>query len=152
MANLRIEETVGGFKYMKVSYSDCLKWGGFGVCDLCNGTISTGYLMPVTSGCYCEKCFNKYLTGDRVIDEHDKLIQDDIFEGFFKYHVDRIDSFNKLYGEDSIARICPKCNYVYGEHPAISRVDNKTEICSSCGILEAINAMDIDSLDLGEED
>ena len=35
-------------------------------------------------------------------------------------------------------RICPKCGCpIYG-HPAISRTDNKTEICSECGTLEAI--------------
>ena len=41
--------------------------------------------------------------------------------------------------------ICPKCggfipnNQTPGAYPgAVSRVDNKTEICSSCGIKEAI--------------
>ena len=33
---------------------------------------------------------------------------------------------------------CPKCKKNYDEHPAISRVDNKTEICSMCGIAEAM--------------
>jgi hypothetical protein len=43
-------------------------------------------------------------------------------------------------------KICPKCegyipnNVTPGAYPgALSRVDNKTEICSECGILEAIN-------------
>lgn len=35
-------------------------------------------------------------------------------------------------------RICPKCNKKYKEPPAISRKDNKTEICSACGTREAI--------------
>lgn len=42
--------------------------------------------------------------------------------------------------------ICPRCesNYIPnnefpGEYPgALSRVDNKTEICSECGVLEAL--------------
>ena len=35
---------------------------------------------------------------------------------------------------------CPKCNKsIYG-HTAISRVDNKTEICSDCGYSEAMDA------------
>ena len=34
-------------------------------------------------------------------------------------------------------KICPKCGKEYTEHSAISRVDNKTEICSRCGIREA---------------
>ncbi len=34
--------------------------------------------------------------------------------------------------------ICPKCNQKYTQHPAISRVDNKTNICPACGIKEAL--------------
>jgi hypothetical protein len=43
-------------------------------------------------------------------------------------------------------KTCPKCdgyipnNLTPGAYPgALSRVDNETEICSECGILEAIN-------------
>ena len=35
--------------------------------------------------------------------------------------------------------VCPKCHKDYTGHPAISRRDNKTEICSDCGTLEALN-------------
>lgn len=36
------------------------------------------------------------------------------------------------------AKICPRCkNYIQG-YPALSRKDNKTEICSNCGKLEAL--------------
>ena len=35
-------------------------------------------------------------------------------------------------------RTCPVCGIKYSEYPAISRRDNKTEICPSCGIDEAI--------------
>ncbi|MCI8915015.1 MAG: hypothetical protein HFF38_13080 [Lawsonibacter sp.] len=35
-------------------------------------------------------------------------------------------------------RICPKCNKRYKSYPAISRDDNKTEICPACGLLEAL--------------
>lgn len=34
-------------------------------------------------------------------------------------------------------RECPKCGYTYTEHPALSREDNKTEICPDCGVQEA---------------
>ncbi len=35
---------------------------------------------------------------------------------------------------------CPNCGYpIYG-YPAISRKDNKTEICSNCGTAEAMSA------------
>lgn len=37
--------------------------------------------------------------------------------------------------------ICPKCNKPYKDHPAISRIDNKMEICPTCGLREAIESM-----------
>jgi hypothetical protein len=36
-----------------------------------------------------------------------------------------------------IERICNRCNKTYIEHPAISRRDNNTRICSECGNEEA---------------
>lgn len=35
-------------------------------------------------------------------------------------------------------RKCPKCGKYYVGYPALSREDNKTEICSRCGVLEAL--------------
>ena len=35
-------------------------------------------------------------------------------------------------------KICPICGEEYAEPPALSRIDNKTEICSSCGIRQAV--------------
>ena len=35
--------------------------------------------------------------------------------------------------------VCPSCNKDYEGYPALSRKDNKTLICSSCGTLEALN-------------
>ena len=37
-------------------------------------------------------------------------------------------------------RVCPKCKKKYTDHPAISRKDNKTEICPECGTAEALEA------------
>lgn len=34
--------------------------------------------------------------------------------------------------------VCPSCNHDYDGHRAISRHNNKTLICSECGIKEAI--------------
>jgi hypothetical protein len=36
-------------------------------------------------------------------------------------------------------KICPLCNCEIQGYPAISRKDNKTEICSLCGVLEALH-------------
>jgi len=33
--------------------------------------------------------------------------------------------------------ICPSCGSRTRDHPAISRTDNKTKVCSRCGVLEA---------------
>ena len=35
-------------------------------------------------------------------------------------------------------RTCPRCKKEYSEFPALSRVDNKTDICSYCGVREAM--------------
>lgn len=39
-------------------------------------------------------------------------------------------------------RKCPKCKGPLGDYPALSRRDNKTEICSECGMLEAFEDME----------
>ena len=35
-------------------------------------------------------------------------------------------------------KICPRCKKEYSGYPALSRRDNKTDICSDCGTDEAI--------------
>ena len=40
-----------------------------------------------------------------------------------------------IYDEE---RLCPKCKKYFTSYPAISRKDNKTEICPECGVREAI--------------
>ena len=39
------------------------------------------------------------------------------------------------------SKICPKCKNKIIGYPAISRRDNKTEICPQCGQLEALEAI-----------
>lgn len=48
-----------------------------------------------------------------------------------------------VYGEDECKivqpkRTCPFCGEDYIDYPAISRTDNKTEICPTCGLREAL--------------
>lgn len=33
---------------------------------------------------------------------------------------------------------CPRCGETYTDYPALSRLDNKTDICSACGAKEAL--------------
>ena len=44
-------------------------------------------------------------------------------------------------------QFCPRCGRKYKEPPAISRQDNKTEICPLCGTREALEALGIDRLE-----
>lgn len=41
-------------------------------------------------------------------------------------------------GDVLVIRECPKCGNLYTGYPALSRRDNKTEICSDCGVREAL--------------
>ena len=47
--------------------------------------------------------------------------------------------------EEAETHKCPRCGKYYLGHPAISRKDNKTEICSACGIEEALIQAGFDS-------
>ena len=38
------------------------------------------------------------------------------------------------------SRVCPLCGKQYSDYPAISRKDNRTKICTSCGQAEAWDA------------
>lgn len=40
--------------------------------------------------------------------------------------------------KDKIIRTCPRCGRRYTAPPALSRTDNKTEICPDCGVQEAL--------------
>ena len=37
--------------------------------------------------------------------------------------------------------VCPKCRKPYTGRPALSSVDNKTDICPDCGMREAIESI-----------
>lgn len=48
----------------------------------------------------------------------------------------------KILGETDyyvgVSKICARCGKAISGYPALSRTDNKTEICSNCGTLEAL--------------
>ena len=41
-------------------------------------------------------------------------------------------------------RICPICQKTYDEPPALSRTDNKSEICTDCSTRQALFTLGID--------
>lgn len=47
-------------------------------------------------------------------------------------------------------RICPRCKGILGERPALSRRDGKTDICSQCGLLEALECRKVNENKEGE--
>lgn len=40
--------------------------------------------------------------------------------------------------------VCPLCGRLYHGHPALSRTDNETLICSDCGTRQALQSIGID--------
>ena len=40
-------------------------------------------------------------------------------------------------------KICPICGNPYTGHPALSRTNDKTEICSDCGIRQSLQSIGI---------
>jgi len=40
-----------------------------------------------------------------------------------------------------MSRRCPRCGDPLDRHPALSRADDRTAVCSDCGVEEAIEAM-----------
>lgn len=51
------------------------------------------------------------------------------------------------FGEDIVCRVCPECGKPLTGYPALSRKDNKTEICSDCGTREALADFGMDEAD-----
>lgn len=60
-----------------------------------------------------------------------------------KYDIkNNIGSAKKVIGKTNyyvgVSKICARCGKAITGYPAISRKDNRTEICSNCGTLEAL--------------
>lgn len=70
-----IVENKKGFKVIACSMSETAKFGGIGICDRCNNSAPTGYLVCVLNHWYCEKCYRewearaKYYPEDSVYEE-----------------------------------------------------------------------------------
>lgn len=52
--------------------------------------------------------------------------------------------------QKKIVRICPECGQSYDGVPALSREDNKTEICPDCGVRQSLKVFGL-SADKTEE-
>ncbi len=88
--------------------------------------------MPVY---YVDSTYDK--NGDFSLRKLSKSIKD---AAIFETKLQAIKALETL--NDSLFKIypvCPKCGIDYNEHPALSRDDDKTLICPTCGIKEAVN-------------
>lgn len=50
---------------------------------------------------------------------------------------------SKNKAEEVITRICPLCGAEFTGHPALSREDNETLICSDCGTRQALASIGV---------
>ena len=89
----KIEYTERGFNYVKVKPEDILQWGGFCVCNGCNGQFleEDMYLVFVLGDCYCEKCFKEWLERakkykQKDVDEDLRYQKEHSFQ-WYKYHL-----------------------------------------------------------------
>ncbi len=46
--------------------------------------------------------------------------------------------------------VCPLCGKTYTGHPALSRKDNTTLICSDCGVREALESLGVQAKEQDE--
>lgn len=54
---------------------------------------------------------------------------------------------NEPYFHEVPAGVCPHCRGPLDKHPATSRVDNRTSICSDCGTAEALQVAGVSDKD-----
>ena len=50
-----------GFTVYETNIVEIMEFGGYGICDYCNGAALKGYLIPVLNHYYCEECYNNWL-------------------------------------------------------------------------------------------
>ena len=69
----KIEYTERGFNFVKVTPIQNVSWGGYCVCNGCNGQFINEdmYLVFVLGACYCERCFKKWLERSKKYRQED---------------------------------------------------------------------------------
>lgn len=76
----------------------------------------------------------KPIKGGKI--EYSALCYD--FIDFLERHNKEVEVVYDPKEEEKEKKACPICGSIITFYPAISRIDNKTEICSDCGVCEAI--------------
>ena len=100
----KIETTEQGYYYAKVSNTECINWGGLGVCDLCGKPFIEGYLTFVLGNCICEDCFKDWLSRAKVYEE-DLEFQEEVSERWFKNYFGDLVIMPSGYNKSKIAEL-----------------------------------------------
>ena len=82
-----LKTTSNGYTFLPVKREHILNWGGFGVCDFCNGDIEhEGYLVFVLNSSICPDCFNNWLKTSKKYQE-DLDLQEAHQSMWYDYHI-----------------------------------------------------------------
>jgi len=82
----QVIENPKGFKVIKTTATECLKWGGMAVCDHCNKEVSydsSGYFIAVLNHWVCPECYDKWLE-KAILHKDDKPYESKIFKRYAK--------------------------------------------------------------------
>ena len=89
----KIEYTERGFNFVKVTPIQNVSWGGYCVCNGCNGQFINEdmYLVFVLGDCYCERCFKEWLERAKKYKQEDvnedlRYQKEHSFQ-WYKYHL-----------------------------------------------------------------
>ena len=90
----RIKVLDGGVNYVEVTPEEVLNWGGYCVCNGCNGQFlnKNMYLIYLLSDTYCEDCFKERIEmlnnmSHEDMDSDLELQNSDSLD-WYKYHLD----------------------------------------------------------------
>lgn len=62
-----------GFLVLDVSRFEILCCGGFGICDSCNNTTSSGFYIAVLNSWQCPDCYNQWMLTAKRYDEDSEV-------------------------------------------------------------------------------
>ena len=100
----RIKYTDRGFSYVEVTPQEVIDWGGYCICDHCNGQFENEnmYLSFVLADTFCKDCWEHILERQKHSSQedvdHDLAIQKENSLDWYRYHLDR-DYRNKIINE-----------------------------------------------------
>lgn len=87
---MKLEKTPQGYTYLPVSSHHIFNWGGYGVCDDCNQSLTQGgYLVFILNSCICADCLNEWIDRANVYPE-DLEYQEEHQADWYKWHTDRM--------------------------------------------------------------